>query len=59
MEQAIVNLSKVMGDFVGEQKAINFQLHQKIENVESAILIHAQLGLSIKNIYKSYDLILA
>ncbi|KAL6348481.1 hypothetical protein AAG906_008934 [Vitis piasezkii] len=36
MEQAIVNLSKVMGDFVGEQKAINSQLHQKIENVESS-----------------------
>ncbi|RVW32098.1 hypothetical protein CK203_102415 [Vitis vinifera] len=28
--------SKVMGDFVGEQKAINSQLHQKIENVESS-----------------------
>ncbi|RVW20693.1 hypothetical protein CK203_112148 [Vitis vinifera] len=36
VEQAIVNLSKVMGDFVGEQKAINSQLHQKIENVESS-----------------------
>ncbi|RVW64031.1 hypothetical protein CK203_049368 [Vitis vinifera] len=35
-KQAIVNLSKVMGDFVGEQKAINSQLHQKIENVESS-----------------------
>ncbi|KAL6313460.1 hypothetical protein AAG906_004423 [Vitis piasezkii] len=35
-EQAIVNLSKVMGDFVGEQKEINSQLHQKIENVESS-----------------------
>ncbi|KAL6315621.1 hypothetical protein AAG906_003724 [Vitis piasezkii] len=32
MEQAIANLSKVMDDFVGEQKAINSQLHQKIEN---------------------------
>ena len=31
-----MNLSKVMGDFVGEQKAINSQLHQKIENVESS-----------------------
>ncbi|RVW25073.1 Retrovirus-related Pol polyprotein from transposon 17.6 [Vitis vinifera] len=37
VEQAIVNLSKVMGDFVGEQKAINSQLHQKIENVESSL----------------------
>ncbi|RVX00473.1 hypothetical protein CK203_036947 [Vitis vinifera] len=36
VEQAIVDLSKVMGDFVGEQKAINSQLHQKIENVESS-----------------------
>ncbi|KAL6323298.1 hypothetical protein AAG906_029305 [Vitis piasezkii] len=27
VEQAIVNLSKVMGDFVGEQKAINSQLY--------------------------------
>ncbi|KAL6330612.1 hypothetical protein AAG906_003220 [Vitis piasezkii] len=36
VEQAIVNLSKVMGDFVGEQKAINSQLHSKIENVESS-----------------------
>ncbi|KAL6349691.1 hypothetical protein AAG906_041098 [Vitis piasezkii] len=34
--QAIVNLRKVMGDFVGEQKEINSQLHQKIENVESS-----------------------
>ena len=31
-----MNLSKVMGDFVGEQKAINSQLHQKIENVETS-----------------------
>ncbi|KAL6341148.1 hypothetical protein AAG906_032264 [Vitis piasezkii] len=35
-QQAIVNLNKVMGDFVGEQKEINSQLHQKIENVESS-----------------------
>ena len=27
MEQAILNLSKVVGDFVGEQKSINFQLN--------------------------------
>ncbi|RVW21705.1 hypothetical protein CK203_110765 [Vitis vinifera] len=35
VKQAIVNLSKVMGDFVGEQKAINSQLHQKIEHESS------------------------
>ncbi|RVW81179.1 hypothetical protein CK203_041090 [Vitis vinifera] len=35
VEQAIANLSKVMNDFVGEQRAINSQLHQKIENFPS------------------------
>ncbi|RVX13425.1 hypothetical protein CK203_021115 [Vitis vinifera] len=34
LEQAIVNLSKVVGDFVGEQKAINAQLSQRIDSVE-------------------------
>ena len=33
----LANLSKVMNDFVGEQRAINSQLHQKIENVESSL----------------------
>ncbi|RVW72205.1 Transposon Ty3-I Gag-Pol polyprotein [Vitis vinifera] len=37
VEQAIANLSKVMNDFVGEQRAINSQLHQKIENVKSSL----------------------
>ncbi|KAL6332453.1 hypothetical protein AAG906_008063 [Vitis piasezkii] len=37
LEQAIVNLSKVMGDFVGEQKAINTQLSQRIDSVESTL----------------------
>ena len=32
-----MNLSKVMNDFVGEQREINSQLHQKIENVESSL----------------------
>ena len=35
VEQAIMNLSKVVGNFVEEQKAINAQLNQRIENVES------------------------
>ncbi|RVW98271.1 hypothetical protein CK203_034370 [Vitis vinifera] len=34
LEQAIVNLSKVVGDFVGDQKAINAQLSQRIDSVE-------------------------
>ena len=37
LEQAIVNLSKVVGDFVGAQKSINAQLSQRIDNVESSL----------------------
>ncbi|RVX07077.1 Retrovirus-related Pol polyprotein from transposon opus [Vitis vinifera] len=37
LEQAIMNLSKVVGDFVGEQKSINCQLNQKIDRVESIL----------------------
>ena len=32
-----MNLSKVVGNFVEEQKAINAQLNQRIENVESSV----------------------
>ncbi|RVW33036.1 Retrovirus-related Pol polyprotein from transposon opus [Vitis vinifera] len=31
LEQAIVNLSKVVGDFVGDQKSINSQLSQRVD----------------------------
>ncbi|RVW18222.1 hypothetical protein CK203_111985 [Vitis vinifera] len=34
LEQAIVNLSKVVGDFVGDQKAINAQLSQRIDRMD-------------------------
>ncbi|RVX11553.1 hypothetical protein CK203_015789 [Vitis vinifera] len=34
LEQAIVNLSKVIGDFVGDQKSINAQLSQRIDMQE-------------------------
>ena len=37
VEQAILNLSKVVGNFVEEQKTINAQLNQRIENVESSM----------------------
>ena len=33
LEQAIVNLSKVVGDFVGDQKSINAQVRQEIESI--------------------------
>ncbi|RVW20833.1 hypothetical protein CK203_111899 [Vitis vinifera] len=36
LEQAI-NLSKVVGDFVGDQKAINAQLSQRIDSVENTL----------------------
>ncbi|KAJ9703211.1 hypothetical protein PVL29_004838 [Vitis rotundifolia] len=37
LEQAIVNLSKVVRDFVGDQKSINTQLNQRIDSVENAL----------------------
>ena len=35
LHQAIMNLSKVVGDFIGEQKSINSQLCQRIDSVEN------------------------
>ena len=37
VEQAILNLSKVVGTFVEEQKVLNVQTNQKIETVESSL----------------------
>ena len=37
IEQAILSLSKVVGDFVEEQKGINVQLAQRIDTVESTL----------------------
>ena len=37
VEQAIMNLSKVVGSFVEEQKAINTQANQTIDIVESTL----------------------
>ena len=37
VEQAILNLSKVVGDFLEEQKGINVQLDQRIDTVESTL----------------------
>ena len=36
-EQAIMNLSKVVGSFIEEQKAVNAQANQKIDTVESTL----------------------
>ncbi|RVX11672.1 hypothetical protein CK203_015778 [Vitis vinifera] len=37
LDQAMVNLSKVMGDFVGAQKSINAHLSKRIDSVESSL----------------------
>ena len=37
VEQAILNLSKVVGNFMEEKKGINVQLAQRIDTVESAV----------------------
>ncbi|KAL6324080.1 hypothetical protein AAG906_006351 [Vitis piasezkii] len=36
VEQAIVNLSKILGDFIGDQKNINIQVNQMIDHVETS-----------------------
>ena len=37
MEEAILNLTKLVGDFVGEQKMINAHWNQRIDDVESSL----------------------
>ncbi|RVW12755.1 hypothetical protein CK203_108645 [Vitis vinifera] len=36
VEQAVVNLSKILGDFIGDQKNINTQINQRIDHVETS-----------------------
>ena len=52
VKQAILNLSKVVGMFVEEQKVLNVQTNQKIERVESSLNkkidnMHSELQSSI------------
>ncbi|KAL6318255.1 hypothetical protein AAG906_035765 [Vitis piasezkii] len=37
LEQAMVNLSKIVGDFVGAQEAINAQVDQRLDRMESML----------------------
>ena len=37
MEQAILDLTKLVGDFVEEQKTFNAQLSQRIQTVENSL----------------------
>ena len=59
VEQAILNLSKVVGTFVEEQKVLNVQTSQKIEAVESSLRrkldnMHSEISkLSIQQLQSS------
>ena len=59
VEQAILNLSKVVGIFVEEQKVLNVQTRQKIEAVESSLRrkldnMHSEISkLSIQQLQSS------
>ena len=33
---ATINLSKILGDFIGDQKNINTQVNQRIDHVETS-----------------------
>ena len=37
VEQAILNLSKLVGNFIKEQKAVNVQANQRIDTMESSL----------------------
>ena len=55
VEWAIMNLSKVVGTFVEEQKVLNVQTNQKIETVESSLnkkldSMHSELQSSISRL---------
>ena len=36
VEQAVVNLSKILGDFIGDQKNINTQINQRIDHMDTS-----------------------
>ena len=58
VEQAILNLSKVVGNFVEEQKGINVQLAQRIDTIESTLNkridgLESNLNQKIDNLHYS------
>ena len=58
VEQAILNLSKVVGTFVEEQKVLNVQTNQKIEIVESSLnkkiySMHSEISNKYDNLQSS------
>ena len=58
VEQAILNLSKLVGDFVEKKKAINAQLSQKIDTVENNVDkridgLQSEIDQKFDNLHKS------
>ncbi|RVW80132.1 hypothetical protein CK203_054081 [Vitis vinifera] len=58
LEQAILKISKVMEDFVGEQQNINSHLNEKIDNLESSMNVRMEgvyndLSLRIEKVQDS------
>ena len=58
VEQAILNLSKVVGTFLEEQKVLNVQTNQKIETVERSLNkkidnIHSEISNKYDNLQSS------
>ncbi|RVW78307.1 hypothetical protein CK203_055773 [Vitis vinifera] len=60
LEQAILKISKVMEDFVGEQQKINSHLNEKIDNMESSMNVRMEgvyndLSLRIEKVQDSIE----
>ncbi|RVW26522.1 hypothetical protein CK203_107400 [Vitis vinifera] len=60
LEQAILKISKVMEDFVGEQQKIDSHLNEKIDNLESSINVRMEgvyndLSLRIEKVQDSIE----
>ena len=60
MEQAILKLSKVVEDFVGEQRKVNSHLNERIDNLESSMNekmdgIYHNLSLKIDGLQDSIE----
>ncbi|RVW69665.1 Retrovirus-related Pol polyprotein from transposon 17.6 [Vitis vinifera] len=60
LEQAILKISKVMEDFVGEQQKINSHLNEKIDNLESSVNVRMEgvyndLSLRIEKVQDSIE----
>ncbi|KAL6340563.1 hypothetical protein AAG906_010471 [Vitis piasezkii] len=60
LEQAILKISKVMEDFVGEQQNINSHLNEKIDNLESSMhvrmeVVYNDLSLRIEKVQDSIE----